>query len=1114
MNNGVQQTHRLWVIALMMLLLALGNALPAAAATPFNTPQLALHSQSQAAGVVPFQQAPVPKPKPGDDQGIAGDAPVEELVEEAADDSLAVGNLDDVESAVVQIEAVGTFADPAEGMIMNAAGMGSGFIIDPAGIAVTNNHVVTGAAFLKVYVAGERKPRNARVLGVSECSDLAVIDIQGGGYPFLTWSKQRVKVGLEIYAAGFPLGDPEFTLTRGIIAKANADGESSWASVDHVIQHDAATNPGNSGGPIVDKDGGVIAVHYAGNHETNQYFAIAIDEALPVLEQLRAGYDVDSIGINGEAVQLGEEMTGIWVASVASGSIADQTGIKPGDVMITMEGISLASEGAMTEYCDILRSHDPTDVMAVQVLRIDTKEVLEGQLNGRPLEVKFSLADVITESGEEPTGQGAAATYDDYVTITDDSGLLSVEVPTAWGDVDGGPWVSNDEEIGVRVMASPDLDALRSGWDTPGLFFGASATLATDTSVEELLDSIDYNESCEYDGRKAFPEGFYVGSYDLWHTCGDAESVAAVVGLTPESGAYLVLLQIYAVSDADLDALDHILATFLVDQGAQATGGSTGGEAPLTNVETDDLAYDYEEVSEPALTALFPTDYGDRQSSDWTVDDEVVGVTLAVARDIDDYFDTWTGPGVYVRSATGFTEDVDFDEWLDAYDLSDDCKRGDRIKHSHTANGLTYTGAYDIWLDCDGSGNAFIHLIAVTEPADHLVMIDFQAADEADLEALTVLLESFYVDAASSTGQPTTNTNPLEYQYTEVSDDTGNLVVKVPTTWSDVNGGPWVMDDEEVGISVSASPDLDKYNSTWNTEGMFYGATTTLAQTGGAEALLDMWDYSDECDDVERLDYDDALFVGLYDLYSGCGGQNLFVVLAAQFKERANLLVLLQIAIPAGSSEEPFEQILASFTLNSQGVIDATSEQSANITSEPADEGPTAQVLVPTLNVRSGPGTNYTRIGAVNNGERLVVTGQFSNCSWLQVTTLSGASGWISGGQQFVRLDGDCAKITAVAAPPPPSTTSGGSSSSAAGSNQACVTFRNNLGAELNVTFTRSSDRWNKNFKVPGHNQRRECFDPGKYTLTVDAPPPWSSFNDELTLKAGDNFPYDVNPGN
>ena len=130
---------------------------------------------------------------------------------------------------------------------VTGAGSGSGFIIDPEGIAVTNNHVVTGAAALEVFVDGSDAPVNA-VLGVSECADLAVIDLDGGDYPFLDWYDGEIEPGLEVRAAGFPLGDPEYTLTQGIVSKADADGESSWASVDSVIEHDASIQPGNSGG--------------------------------------------------------------------------------------------------------------------------------------------------------------------------------------------------------------------------------------------------------------------------------------------------------------------------------------------------------------------------------------------------------------------------------------------------------------------------------------------------------------------------------------------------------------------------------------------------------------------------------------------------------------------------------------------------------------------------------------------------------------------------------------------------------------------------------------------------------------------------------------------------
>jgi serine protease Do len=232
----------------------------AVAALACNLGETASEEPTPALAQEPIQSEPEPETEPVSQSG-------------------SVSSLEDVRQAVVQIEAQGTFIDPEVGLQVNAAGRGSGFIIDPSGIAVTNNHVVTGAALLKVWVGGESEPRNARVLGVSECSDLAVIDIDGDNHPYLDWFEGPIDVGLEIFSAGFPLGDPEFTLTKGIVSKANTDGETDWASLDSVLEHDARINPGNSGGPLVNDSGKIVGVNYASSPMFSQYFAISRDVA-------------------------------------------------------------------------------------------------------------------------------------------------------------------------------------------------------------------------------------------------------------------------------------------------------------------------------------------------------------------------------------------------------------------------------------------------------------------------------------------------------------------------------------------------------------------------------------------------------------------------------------------------------------------------------------------------------------------------------------------------------------------------------------------------------------------------------------------------------------------
>lgn len=274
---------------------------------------------------------PVPEP-------TAASTPTPEPTSTPAPD--IIGSLDDVQRATVRIVSEGSFVQP-EGEQLNVSGSGSGFIIDELGIAVTNNHVATGAAILRVWVGGEREPRNAKVLGVSECSDLAVIDIDGDGYPYFEWFDGQITPGLDVFAAGFPLGDPEFTLTRGIISKARTSGETSWASVDSVVEHDAKINPGNSGGPLVTKDGKLLGINYAADLRgpSLQFRAVAREDALRVIDELKSGKDVNSIGVNGTAfVHEDGSFSGIWVSSVESGSPADKVGIKGGDIITRLRG--------------------------------------------------------------------------------------------------------------------------------------------------------------------------------------------------------------------------------------------------------------------------------------------------------------------------------------------------------------------------------------------------------------------------------------------------------------------------------------------------------------------------------------------------------------------------------------------------------------------------------------------------------------------------------------------------------------------------------------------------------------------------------------------------------
>ena len=481
-----------------------------------------------------------------------------------------------VEQATVQIVAQGTFVDPQVGVVQNQAGSGSGFIINEEGLVVTANHVVTGAATLNVYVPGRNKPVNARVVAADECSDLAIIDLSGGGYTFLAFYEGELRVGMPIFVAGYPLGEPEFALVAGIIAKTDAPGDSTWASVDSSLQHDALANPGNSGGPVVTQDGQVVGIHYASRPDFNQGFAISLVEALPVLELLEQGINVDWVGINGSAVSDGQGLTGIWVASVESGSPADLAGIKPGDVIIELERLTMSTDGTMKDYCDVLRTKGIGAVMQVKVLRFETNEVLEGQINGRELVVQQAI--FAGQRGDEQTG-AEQPTDLDLVEVVDDTGTISANLPSGWT-------IFTDAPGGAIAMlnAAPDIDAWMTSFagsrgrhNPPREGLGPNERDVADAvgihiqvidppggDLTAILDSIGSPANCEFSEQVDYDDGVYVGVAQLF-TCDHGGMYVKLMAVEKDAATtFVVWIEAVAISERDFEILGEFLDSFII----------------------------------------------------------------------------------------------------------------------------------------------------------------------------------------------------------------------------------------------------------------------------------------------------------------------------------------------------------------------------------------------------------------------------------------------------------------------------------------------------------------------------------------------------------------------
>ncbi|MCS5734032.1 S1C family serine protease [Herbiconiux daphne] len=459
-----------------------------------------------------------------------------------------------VQSATIQIESDGTFANPDNGQTEEQAGLGSGFFISADGLALTNNHVVVGAGTMKVRVGGEGSDYNAEILGSSECLDLAVIKVDGSGFPFLDWQKGDVTTGEEVYAAGFPLGDPEFTLTKGIVSKNDTPGQSAWASIDHIIEHDAKIRPGNSGGPLVNASGEVVGVNYASVAENDSNFAIHRDEAEKVVQKLIDGDDVQSLGVNAQALPLDDqgESLGVWVSSVKAGSPADAAGILPGDVLTRMAGKTLASDGTLEEYCDVIQTQGTDGTIDVDVYRPSDDALYRGQFNGKPLEA-------VTVPGHGATSAGP----DDraYTTVYDDSGVLGVEVPADWTDVDGASFTGINGHEFLDVRASTNLQQFAESWGTSGVTLSA-AEMADDLTPEAIFASFaDLTAQCTPAETDAYSDGVYEGQYQYFTACGGVSDYAIVVAY-PSDQSYVVVVSVAIASEADLPAIEHVMGSF------------------------------------------------------------------------------------------------------------------------------------------------------------------------------------------------------------------------------------------------------------------------------------------------------------------------------------------------------------------------------------------------------------------------------------------------------------------------------------------------------------------------------------------------------------------------
>jgi S1-C subfamily serine protease len=238
-------------------------------------------------------------------------------------------------------------------------GSGSGFFISPDGYIMTNSHVVHGAGQIRAFLAdGRRLP--AELIGDDPETDLAILRAGGGEFAHLTFAdSDQVRPGQIAIALGSPMGFQQ-TVTAGIVSGLGRSLRGvSGRLIDNIIQTDAALNPGNSGGPLINTRGEIIGVNTAIIRPAQGIcFAIASNIARWVAGWLiKDGHIRRSfIGVAGQNVPLLRTLvrhyrlpaaTGVLVASIESGSPAAEAQLQVGDIIIGFDGEPIAAVDAL-----------------------------------------------------------------------------------------------------------------------------------------------------------------------------------------------------------------------------------------------------------------------------------------------------------------------------------------------------------------------------------------------------------------------------------------------------------------------------------------------------------------------------------------------------------------------------------------------------------------------------------------------------------------------------------------------------------------------------------------------------------------------------------------------
>lgn len=297
-------------------------------------------------------------------------------------------------------------------------GAGSGVIISEDGYMVTNNHVIEKADDIKVTL-NNKKTYSAELIGADPTTDLALLKIEEDGLPFIEFgNSDRLKIGEWVLAVGNPFNLTS-TVTAGIVSAKGRDIDilgndpfTGLSSIESFIQTDAAVNPGNSGGALVNTKGELIGINAAIKSNTGSFsgysFAIPANIVKKVVSDLKEFGTVQRAFIGVQIRNIDEDLAeekgindfnGVYVADLVDKGSAKQAGIKVGDIIKKVEGVSVNTATELQAKVGEYRPGDKITVYLVREGKEMTKEVLLKNMEGTTDIITSSENDLMKELG-------------------------------------------------------------------------------------------------------------------------------------------------------------------------------------------------------------------------------------------------------------------------------------------------------------------------------------------------------------------------------------------------------------------------------------------------------------------------------------------------------------------------------------------------------------------------------------------------------------------------------------------------------------------------------------------------------------------------------------------